>query len=174
MLMSQEAGRNHDPRSGDACYVPEPRDMAPLRGMGTPDKPIGFFDATMRPGCAGGARRTLYERLDRKEAGQFMLVAREDRSAAGQATRARHALRNGPYDFKPRSRDGLSSSTGRSPDDDLARLLRQGGAADRRLRGEQRSENLPGLPRGCLLPPPKARICEPPGEPARTQARDSP
>ncbi|HEX6833429.1 MAG TPA: GMC family oxidoreductase, partial [Rudaea sp.] len=40
-----EAGRGYDPLTETAMFqTPE---MAPLRGVGTPDKPLGFHDATI-------------------------------------------------------------------------------------------------------------------------------
>ena len=72
---------------------------------------------------------------------------------------ARHALRNGPYDFKPYSRDGLGFDWPISYDDvapyyDKVEMLIGVFGTNSGL------ENTPDSPEGCLLPPPKARIGE--------------
>jgi choline dehydrogenase-like flavoprotein len=72
---------------------------------------------------------------------------------------ARHALRNGPYDFKPRSRDGLGFDWpigygDVAPYYDKVEMLIGVYGANNGL------ENTPDSPEGCLLPPPKARIGE--------------
>ena len=43
-----EAGRNYDPRSETPMF--QTPDAAPLRATGTPDKPFGYFDATIDGG----------------------------------------------------------------------------------------------------------------------------
>jgi choline dehydrogenase-like flavoprotein len=43
-----EAGRDYDPRTETPMF--QTPDQAPLRGIPTPDKPFGFFDATVGGG----------------------------------------------------------------------------------------------------------------------------
>jgi len=43
-----EAGRNYDPITESPMF--NPPKQAPLRGAGTPDKPFGFYDATVDGG----------------------------------------------------------------------------------------------------------------------------
>src|SRR5258707_14769168 len=47
-VLMLEAGRNYDPVMETPMFNP-PR-QAPLRGDGTPDKPFGFYDATVDGG----------------------------------------------------------------------------------------------------------------------------
>ena len=71
----------------------------------------------------------------------------------------RISLRNGPYDFKPRSRDGLGFDWPISYEDvapyydKVEMLIGVYGANDG-------LENTPDSPPGCLLPPPKPRAGE--------------
>ena len=47
-VLMLEAGRKYDPATETAMFqTPE---MAPLRGASTPDKPFGFYDATIDGG----------------------------------------------------------------------------------------------------------------------------
>ena len=72
---------------------------------------------------------------------------------------ARHALRNGPYDFKPYSRDGLGFDWPIGYEDvapyydKVEMLIGVYGSNDG-------FENTPNSPEGVLQPPPKARIAE--------------
>ena len=47
-VLMLEAGRNYDPQTETAMF--ENESNAPLRGAPTPDKPFGFFDATVNGG----------------------------------------------------------------------------------------------------------------------------
>ncbi len=149
-----EAGRNYDPRSETPMF--QTPDMAPLRGAGTPDKPIGFFDATIDGGWAVPGEP--YTNASTEKSRQFFWW--RARMLGGRTNHwARHALRNGPYDFKPRSRDGLGFDWPISYDDvapyyDKVEMLIGVYGANNGL------ENTPDSPEGCLLPPPKARIGE--------------
>src|ERR1700712_961374 len=46
-VLMLEAGRKYDPAEAAMFQTP---DVAPLRGMDTPDKPFGFYDATVDGG----------------------------------------------------------------------------------------------------------------------------
>jgi choline dehydrogenase-like flavoprotein len=115
-VLMLEAGRDYDPVKETPMF--QRYDDAPLRGVSTPDKHFGFFDATAHGGWT--------------VPGEPYLVKREGKSAWEQAKdwkartttqnfmwwrprmlggRTNHwgriSLRMGPYDFKPKSRDGL-------------------------------------------------------------------
>ncbi len=149
-----EAGRNYDPRSETPMF--RTPDTAPLRGVATPDKSFGFFDAT-----AGGGWTVPgepYTNASREEGRQFKWY--RARMLGGRTNHwGRHALRNGPYDFKPKSRDGLGFDWPISYEDvapyydKVEMLIGVCGTNDG-------LENTPDSPEGCLLPPPKARIGE--------------
>ena len=77
---------------------------APLRGMRTPDKPFGFHDATVDGGWEVPGEPYTNASDDPKR--RFMWW--RARMLGGRTNHwGRIALRNGAYDFKPRSRDGL-------------------------------------------------------------------
>ena len=74
---------------------------APLRGTGTPDKPFGFYDATVSGGWAVPG-----EPYTNAPGSTFRWW--RPRMLGGRTNHwGRISLRMGPYDFKPRSRDGL-------------------------------------------------------------------
>jgi len=149
-----EAGRNYDPRSETPMF--QTPDKAPLRGAATPDKPFGFFDATIDGGWSVPGEP--YTNASEEKERQFSWW--RARMLGGRTNHwARHALRNGPYDYKPRSRDGLGfdwpiSYEDVSPYYDKVEMLIGVYGSNSGL------ENTPDSPEGCLLPPPKARIGE--------------
>ena len=149
-----EAGRNYDPRTETAMF--NTPDQAPLRGASTPDKPFGFYDATV--GGGGTVPGEPYTNAS-KEAGREFKWWRA-RMLGGRTNHwARHALRNGPYDFKPRTRDGLGFDWPISYEDvapyyDKVEMLIGVYGSNEGL------ENTPDSPAGVLQPPPKARIGE--------------
>ena len=149
-----EAGRNYDPRTETPMF--QTNSMAPLRGAATPDKPYGYYDATVGGGWEVPGEP--YTNASDEESRQFMWY--RSRMLGGRTNHwARHALRNGPYDFKPRSRDGLGFDWPISYQDvapyydKVEMLIGVYGTNDG-------IENTPDSPEGCLLPPPKARIGE--------------
>jgi choline dehydrogenase-like flavoprotein len=149
-----EAGRDYDPRSETPMF--QTPDMAPLRGAATPEKPYGFFDATVNGGWA--VQGEPYTNASSEAGRQFKWW--RARMLGGRTNHwARHSLRNGPYDFKPRSRDGLGFDWPISYEDvapyydKVEMLIGVYGTNDG-------YENTPDSPEGCLLPPPKARIGE--------------
>lgn len=149
-----EAGRNYDPRTETPMFqTPE---QAPLRGASTPDKPFGFYDATVDGGWEVAGEP--YTNASKEEGRQFTWW--RSRMLGGRTNHwARHALRNGPYDFKPRSRDGLGFDWPISYEDvapyyDKVEMLVGVYGANDGL------ENTPDSPQGILHPPPKARIGE--------------
>lgn len=147
-----EAGRNYDPLTETPMFnIPA---EAPLRGTLTPDKPLGFYDATVGGGWeVPGEPYTIAE-------GSEPFKWWRPRMLGGRTNHwGRVALRFGPYDFKPKSRDGLGFDWPISYDDlapwydKVERLIGVTGRAEG-------LENSPDSPDGCLLPPPPPRAFE--------------
>lgn len=93
-----EAGRDYDPVAETNMFATS--DQAPLRDAGTPDKPFGFFDATIDGGWeVPGEPYTTAPGTTFKWWRSRMLGGRTNHWA-------RHVPRFGPYDFKGFTRDG--------------------------------------------------------------------
>ena len=98
-VLMLEAGRDYDPVTETPMFQ-LPRD-APLRGVGTSEKPFGFYDATV-----DGGWEVPGEPYASAEGSEFRWW--RSRMLGGRTNHwGRISLRNGPYDFGPRSRDGL-------------------------------------------------------------------
>ncbi|MDA0680820.1 MAG: GMC family oxidoreductase [Proteobacteria bacterium] len=98
-VLMLEAGRDYNPYDETPMFA-APRD-APLRGTGTPDKPFGFYDATV-----DGGWQVPGEPYASAPGSEFMWW--RSRMLGGRTNHwARNSFRMGPYDFKPRTRDGL-------------------------------------------------------------------
>ena len=96
-----EAGRNYNPLTETPMFNP-PSD-APLMGEATPDKPFGFHDATVGGGWTVPGEP--YTSTHTKPHEEFKWW--RPRMLGGRTNHwGRISLRNGPYDFKPYSRDG--------------------------------------------------------------------
>lgn len=96
-----EAGRNYDPQKETPMF--NTPDQAPLRGKGTPDRFFGHYDATV-----GGGWQVPGEPYRDKEGTQEEFWWWRPRMLGGRTNHwGRISLRFGPYDFKPKSRDGL-------------------------------------------------------------------
>ncbi len=96
-----EAGRDYDPVTETPMFQ-TPKD-APLRGSGNADKPFGFYDATV-----DGGWRVPGEPYTTAPGSEFMWW--RSRMLGGRTNHwGRISLRMGPYDFKPKSRDGLGA-----------------------------------------------------------------
>jgi choline dehydrogenase-like flavoprotein len=149
-----EAGRNYDPVAETPMF--QTNDAAPLRGAITPDKGFGFYDATVGGGWTVPGEP--YTNASEEDGRKFTWW--RARMLGGRTNHwARHALRNGPYDFKPRSRDGLGfdwpiSYADVAPYYDKVEMLIGVYGSNEGL------ENTPDSPEGILQPPPKARIAE--------------
>ncbi|MFL5298176.1 MAG: GMC family oxidoreductase [Phenylobacterium sp.] len=147
-----EAGRNYDPRVETPMFNTNAE--APLRGASTPDKPFGFYDATVDGGWeVPNEPYTVAE-------GSEPFIWWRPRMLGGRTNHwGRIALRFGPLDFKPRSRDGLGYDWPITYDelapwyDKTERLIGVSGAAP--ARGLL---NTPDSPAGCLMEsaPPRA------------------
>lgn len=98
-VLMLEAGRDYNPYEETPMFA-APRD-APLRGTGTPEKPFGFYDATV-----DGGWQVPGEPYASAPGSDFMWW--RSRMLGGRTNHwARNSFRMGPYDFKPRTRDGL-------------------------------------------------------------------
>jgi choline dehydrogenase-like flavoprotein len=101
-VLMLEAGRDYDPVKETPMF--QTNAAAPLRGAATVDKPFGFHDATVDGGWAVPGEP--YTQGSDDPAKQFEWY--RARMMGGRTNHwGRHSLRNGPYDFKPYSRDGL-------------------------------------------------------------------
>lgn len=153
-VLMLEAGRNYDPVSETPMF--ETPDQAPLRATGTPDKPFGFYDATINGGWELPGEP--YVRASTGPGGSFHWW--RARMLGGRTNHwGRMSLRNGPYDFKPKSRDGLGFDWPICYDemapyyDKVELLIGVYGANDG-------LENSPDSSPGCLLPPPRPLVSD--------------
>ncbi len=147
-----EAGRSYDPTTETPMF--QRGDQAPLGGAGTPDKDFGFYDATIDGGW--DVPNEPYTQANDKSDEQFRWW--RARMLGGRTNHwGRISLRNGPYDFKPYSRDGLGFDWPISYEDVEPYYTRV-----ERLIGVYGSneglENTPDSPEGVLQPPPKGRV----------------
>lgn len=146
-----EAGRDYDPVTETPMFD-LPKD-APLRGAGTPEKPFGFYDATVDGGWeVPGEPYTSAEGTDFRWWRARMLGGRTNHWG-------RISLRMGEYDFKPYSRDGLGFDWPMSYDDvapyydKTERLIGVYGS-------NEGLENTPNSSPGVLQPAPAPRAHE--------------
>jgi choline dehydrogenase-like flavoprotein len=152
-VLMLEAGRKYD--ASEAAMFQTP-DVAPLRGMDTPDKSFGFYDATIDGGWqVPGEPYTVGT-----GAGETPFRWWRSRMLGGRTNHwGRISLRNGPYDFKPQSRDGLGINWPIAYEDlapyyDKVEMLVGVYGANDGL------ENTPDSSPGCLLPPPKPIVSD--------------
>ncbi|MFT5706670.1 MAG: choline dehydrogenase-like flavoprotein [Oceanospirillaceae bacterium] len=153
-VLMLEAGRSYEPETETPMFN-LPKD-APLRGGSTPDKPFGFYDATVDGGwqVPGEPYSQASENPDQhwKWWRSRMLGGRTNHWG-------RISLRMGEYDFKPYSRDGLGfdwpiSYQQLAPYYDKTEMLIGVYGSNEGL------ENTPDSSPGVLLPPPKPRAYE--------------
>ena len=153
-VLMVEAGRNYDPVKETAMF--QIGSQVPLRGAATPDKQRDFYDATVKGGwkIAGEPYTNASA-----EPGQTFMWWRS-RMLGGRSNHwGRISLRFGPYDFKPRTRDGLGFDWPMSYEDlrpyyDRVEMLIG-------VFGENSGlENSPDSSPGVLLPAPKLRAGE--------------
>src|SRR3954471_16540444 len=149
-----EAGRSYDVVAQTPMFHTPAQ--APLMGVATPDKPFGFYDATVGGGWqVPGEPYTNTAKADHE---QFKWW--RPRMMGGRTNHwGRISLRNGPYDFKPRSRDGLGFDWPITYEDvepyytKVEQLIGVYGT-------NEGLENTPDSPEGVLLPAPKGRGAE--------------
>ncbi|MBC8026892.1 MAG: GMC family oxidoreductase [Steroidobacteraceae bacterium] len=153
-VLMLEAGRNYDPATETPMM--QTSGDAPLRGAGTPDKPFGFWDATIDGGWQVPGEP--YTSASDDPARQF--VWWRARMLGGRTNHwGRISLRNGAYDFKPYSRDGLGFDwpvgyADVAPYYDKVEMLIGVYGSNEGL------ENTPDSSPGVLLPPPKPRVSD--------------
>ena len=153
-VLMLEAGRNYDPVKETPMF--QTNGSGPLRAQGTPDKPFGFHDATIDGGWQVPGEP--YTQASTEPGRQFEWW--RARMLGGRTNHwGRISLRNGPYDFKPHSRDGLGfdwpiNYADVAPYYDKVEMLVGVYGSNTGL------ENTPDSPAGCLLPPPKPRAGE--------------
>jgi choline dehydrogenase-like flavoprotein len=149
-----EAGRSYDPYTETPMF--NTNDQAPLQGESTPDKPFGFYDATVGGGWEVPGEP--YTNVPKNEHEKFRWW--RPRMLGGRTNHwGRISLRNGHYDFKPHSRDGLGFDWPITYEDvepyytKVERLIGVYGT-------NEGLENTPNSPDGVLLPAPKGRAAE--------------
>src|SRR5580658_6255578 len=149
-----EAGRAYDVAAETPMF--QRGDQAPLMGSPTPEKNFGFHDATVD----GGWQVPGEPYTQSSEVPQEQFWWWRTRMLGGRTNHwGRISLRNGPYDFKPHSRDGLGFDWPISyPDVEpyytkVEQLIGVYGS-------NEGFENTPDSPEGVLLPPPKGRAAE--------------
>jgi choline dehydrogenase-like flavoprotein len=153
-VLMLEAGRQYTPARESPMF--QTPDMAPLGQAGTPDKNKGFYDATVDGGW--DVPGEPYVSVPDKWGNHFTWW--RARMLGGRTNHwGRISLRNGPYDFKPRSRDGLGFDWPITYDDvapyyDKVELLIGVYGGDVSL------ENTPAGPGNTLLPPPKPLVSD--------------
>ncbi len=149
-----EAGRSYDPVAETPMF--NTAAQAPLMANATPDKQYGFYDATVGGGWqVPGEPYTSVHDTAREEFTWW-----RPRMMGGRTNHwGRISLRNGPYDFKPHSRDGLGFDWPISYEDlesyytKVEMLIGVYGT-------NEGLENTPDSPPGVLLPAPKGRAAE--------------
>jgi choline dehydrogenase-like flavoprotein len=153
-VLMLEAGRKYLPETETPMF--QTPDQAPLRGADTSDKVFGFYDATVDGGWAVPGEP--YVQTTQDAAGRFDWW--RARMLGGRTNHwGRISLRNGPYDFKPHTRDGLGFDWPISYDDvapyydKVERLIGVYGTSEG-------LENTPNSPPGCLLPPPAPLVSD--------------
>lgn len=149
-----EAGRSYDVVNETPMF--HGSHHAPLNGVGTPDKPFGFYDATIDGGWQVPNEPYVSAHKQPHEEFQWWRA----RMMGGRTNHwGRISLRNGAYDFKPRSRDGLGFDWPVSYEDvepyytKVEMLIGVYGT-------NEGLENTPDSPPGVLLPAPKGRAGE--------------
>jgi choline dehydrogenase-like flavoprotein len=122
---------------------------SPRRGAGTTTRPFGDFDASI------GGWEIEGEPYTTAPGDRFLWW--RSRMLGGRTNHwGRISLRFGPYDFKPRSRDGLGDDWPISYED----LAPYYDKLDQLVGVFGSRENLPNDPDGLFLPPPKPRCYE--------------
>ena len=150
-VLMLEAGRDYDPVTETPMF--QTNAMAPLRGGGTPDKPFGFYDATV-----DGGWQVPGEPYTNGDGPAFYWW--RSRMLGGRTNHwGRISLRMGEYDFKPRSRDGLGLDWPMDYED-LEPYYDKVEALIGVYGNNDGLENTPDSRNGTLLPPPKPRAME--------------
>jgi choline dehydrogenase-like flavoprotein len=148
-----EAGRNYEPTIETPMFnTPE---QAPLRGQSTPEKPFGYYDATV-----DGGWQVPGEPYSDKAGTQHPFKWWRARMLGGRTNHwGRISLRFGPHDFKPKTRDGIGYDWPISYED-LAPYYDKTQLITGIFGTNVGMENIPDTPPGILQPPPKPRVGE--------------
>jgi choline dehydrogenase-like flavoprotein len=153
-VLMLEAGRKYIPETETPMF--QTPDQGPLRGASTADKRFGFYDATVNGGWEVPGEP--YVQTTNDDAGRFDWW--RPRMLGGRTNHwGRISLRNGPYDFKVYSRDGLGfdwpvSYADLAPYYDKVEMLVGVYGSNDGL------ENTPDSAPGCLLPPPRPIVSD--------------
>jgi choline dehydrogenase-like flavoprotein len=127
-----------------------------LRGEPTPEKPFGYYDATIDGGWK--VPHEPYTNASQKAEEQFWWW--RARMLGGRTNHwGRISLRNGPYDFKGRNRDGLGFNWPVSYED-VAPYYDKVESLIGVYGTNEGLENTPNSPDGILLPPVKPRTSD--------------
>lgn len=150
-VLMLEAGRHYDPVTETPMFqLPS---EAPLRGGWTPEKPFGYYDATV-----DGGWQVPGEPYASSEDTNFLWW--RARMLGGRTNHwGRISLRMGEYDFKPRSRDGLGFDWPMTYED-LVPYYDKTEALIGVYGSNEGLENTPSSSPGVLLPPPAPRVHE--------------
>ena len=153
-VLMLEAGRIFNPTTEAVLFqIPS---QAPLRGVPTPDKQYGFHDCSIHSGW--DIPGEPYTNASKNPVNQFRWW--RQRMLGGRTNHwGRIALRNGPYDFKPRTHWGVGFDWPISYDDiapyyDKVEMLAGVFGTNEGI------ENSPHSSPGVLLPAPKLRVGE--------------
>ena len=150
-VLMLEAGRDYDAVSETPMF--ETLEDAPLRGSSTPDKPFGYYDATV-----DGGWRVPGEPYSSAEGTDFLWW--RSRMLGGRTNHwGRISLRMGEYDFKPYSRDGLGADWPMAYED-MAPYYDKTEALIGIYGSNEGLENTPNSSPGVLLNPPAPRADE--------------
>ncbi len=150
-VLMLEAGRDYDPVVETPMFN-LPKD-APLRGAGTFEKPFGFYDATV-----DGGWRVPGEPYASAEGTDFLWW--RARMLGGRTNHwGRISLRMGPYDYRPRARDGLGFDWPMTYED-MAPWYDKTEAFVGVYGSSEGLENTPDSPEGILQPAPPPRAHE--------------
>ena len=164
-VLMLEAGGNYDPEKETPMF--QRNDQAPLRGTATPEKPFGFFDATVGGGWTVPDEPYRVQRVGeegwhdardwRAKSTKQNFTWWRPRMLGGRTNHwGRISLRMGPYDFKPRSRDGLGLDWPMAYKD-LEPWYDKTEALVGVFGSNEGLENTPDSLHGSLQPPPKPR-----------------
>jgi choline dehydrogenase-like flavoprotein len=146
-----EAGRDYDPLTETPMF--NTSDQAPLRGVSTPDKNFGYYDATV-----DGGWQVPGEPYTTGEGSEFLWW--RARMLGGRTNHwGRLSLRFSRHDFKAASRDGLGADWPMSYED-LAPWYDRTESLVGVCGDNTGLEDMPDSSPGVLQPPPKPRIPE--------------
>lgn len=150
-VLMLEAGRDYDPVTETPMFqLPS---EAPLRGGGTPEKPFGYYDATV-----DGGWQVPGEPYSSADDANFLWW--RARMLGGRTNHwGRISLRMGEYDYKPYSRDGLGFDWPMTYQD-VEPYYDKTEALIGVYGSTEGLENTPDSSPGVLMPPPAPRVHE--------------